>query len=70
MRSALAVEPAIIFADEPTGNLDAENSREVAALLSRASKEFNQTIVMVTNDRQMADGADRIIMIKDGVIHV
>lgn len=65
---ALAVEPAVVFADEPTGNLDAENAKEVAMLLGKASREFSQTIVMVTHDRQMADFADRIIEIQDGVI--
>lgn len=64
---ALAVEPAVVFADEPTGNLDAENAREVAMLMGKASREYNQTIVMVTHDRQMADFADRIIQIQDGV---
>lgn len=67
---AMAAEPAVIFADEPTGNLDAANAKEVAMLLGKASKEFNQTIVMVTHDRQMADFADRIIEIKDGVLVV
>lgn len=65
---ALVVDPAIIFADEPSGNLDAENARYVAELLSRASVEARQTIVMVTHDRQMADYADRIITIADGVV--
>lgn len=65
---ALATKPAIILADEPTGNLDAESTGEVAALLRNASDMYNQTIVMVTHDRQMADFADRILTIKDGDI--
>ena len=65
---ALATKPAIILADEPTGNLDAESTGEVAALLRNASDIYNQTIVMVTHDRQMADFADRILTIKDGEI--
>ena len=52
----------------PTGNLDAETSSEVAALLRNASDMFGQTIVMVTHDRQMADFADRVLVIKDGVL--
>lgn len=52
----------------PTGNLDAETSSEVAALLRNASDMFGQTIVMVTHDRQMADFADRVLVIKDGIV--
>lgn len=65
---ALAIHPAIILADEPTGNLDALNGREVIRLLSEASKVYEQTIVMVTHDRQAADYADRILTIRDGVV--
>lgn len=65
---ALVTEPAVIFADEPTGNLDAENAEEVAGLLRSASDIYQQTIVMVTHDSQMADYADRILQIKDGVL--
>lgn len=65
---ALAIEPAVILADEPTGNLDAENAEEVVLLMSKAARLYNQTIIMVTHDRQMADYAERIIYIKDGVI--
>ena len=65
---ALVNNPAVILADEPTGNLDAETSSEVAALLRNASDMFGQTIVMVTHDRQMADFADRVLVIKDGVV--
>lgn len=65
---ALAISPAVILADEPTGNLDAENAEEVVMLLSKAARIYNQTIIMVTHDRQMADYAERIIYIKDGVI--
>ena len=65
---ALAVHPAIILADEPTGNLDAENSAGVVQLLKKASDLYHQTIVMVTHDRQSADYADRIIAIRDGVV--
>lgn len=63
---ALITEPALILADEPTGNLDVENALEVAALLKKAAQSYNQTIVMVTHDRQMAEYADRIITIRDG----
>ena len=65
---ALAIEPAVILADEPTGNLDAENSKNVAELLRFCSEEYRRTIVMVTHDRGMADYADRIIRISDGVV--
>mgnify|MGYP000597472426 CR=1 FL=1 len=61
---ALVTRPAVLFADEPTGNLDAENAESVAAILSRASMRYGQTIVMVTHDRQMADYADRILLWK------
>lgn len=65
---ALMIQPAIIFADEPSGNLDAENARNVAELLATASTEYVQSIVLVTHDRQMADYADRIVTIVDGVL--
>ncbi|MBE5963866.1 MAG: ABC transporter ATP-binding protein [Lachnospiraceae bacterium] len=65
---ALYTEPAIIFADEPTGNLDVASAKGVAKILTMASEKYNQTIVMVTHDKQMSEYADRIISIVDGVI--
>jgi len=65
---ALITEPSIILADEPTGNLDAENANDFALMLRRASEEYNQTIVMVTHDRQLADFADKVIVIANGVV--
>ena len=65
---ALLPHPAVIFADEPTGNLDAQNALEVVTLLKKASQLYNQTIIMVTHDAQMADFADRILHIKNGEI--
>ena len=65
---ALATEPAVILADEPTGNLDAENSKKVAELLKFCSEEYRRTIVMVTHDQGIANYADRIITISDGVV--
>lgn len=65
---ALLIHPAIIFADEPSGNLDAENARNVAELLAKASQDYKQSIVLVTHDRQMADYAERILRIADGVV--
>ncbi len=65
---ALITSPAVILADEPTGNLDAENANEVVMLMSKAARLYNQTIIMVTHDRQMADYADRILVIVDGVV--
>lgn len=62
----MCVSPAVILADEPTGNLDAENAEEVAMLMSKAARMYNQTIIMVTHDRQMADYADRLLYIRDG----
>ena len=64
---ALIGKPRIVFADEPTGNLDAGSAGTVAQMLSKASQKHNQTIIMVTHDRQMADYADKIITIVDGV---
>lgn len=65
---ALATEPLVVMADEPTGNLDAENAGEVAKLLRLASEVYEQTIIMVTHDSQMAEYADRILKITDGEV--
>lgn len=65
---ALCISPAVILADEPTGNLDAESANEVVMLMSKAARLYNQTILMVTHDRQMADYADRILRICDGEV--
>lgn len=66
---AFVAKPKIIFADEPTGNLDAASAAEAAGLLRRTSKLFGTCIIMVTHDMQMADCADRIITIEDGHLH-
>ncbi len=65
---ALAGKPAIILADEPTGNLDTRTSADVIGLLKMTGKEFNQTIVMITHNPEIAQMADRIVRIEDGRI--
>jgi putative ABC transport system ATP-binding protein len=65
---ALVAEPALILADEPTGNLDTRASDEVAGLLRQVSDEWDRAVVMVTHDPRIAAYADRIIFLKDGVI--
>lgn len=65
---ALVVQPEIIFADEPTGNLDSHTSAEVMALIKKIIREKNQTLVMVTHDDHLASFADRIFRISDGKI--
>ena len=65
---ALASKPAIILADEPTGNLDSKTSHEVIGLLKATSRRFHQTIVMITHDLEIAKQADRTICIEDGKI--
>lgn len=65
---ALAAKPAIILADEPTGNLDSATSHEVLGLLKMVAKQFKQTIVLITHDRDIAQLADRIVHIEDGKI--
>ena len=65
---ALATNPAIILADEPTGNLDSKTSMDVIGLLKVTSKKFNQTMVMITHNEEIAQLADRIIRIEDGKV--
>jgi len=65
---ALASKPSIILADEPTGNLDSRTSQEVLILMKQMSEKFNQTIVMITHNEQIAQTADRIVRIEDGNI--
>lgn len=65
---ALINNPAIMLADEPTGNLDSENSKEIVSLLRRFNKEFNQTVIIITHDERIALSADRVISIEDGKI--
>jgi putative ABC transport system ATP-binding protein len=65
---ALVGEPALILADEPTGNLDTHSSDEIAALLRRISKEFGRAVLMVTHDPRIAAYAGRIVFLKDGKI--
>lgn len=67
---ALATKPAIILADEPTGNLDSKTSMDVIGLLKITSKKFNQTMVMITHNEEIAQLADRIIRIEDGKVVV
>ncbi len=65
---ALINNPALMLADEPTGNLDSENSREIVALLRHFNKEYKQTVIIITHDEKIAMSADRIISIEDGKI--
>jgi putative ABC transport system ATP-binding protein len=65
---ALASEPTVLFADEPTGNLDSHSGAEVLELLGEAAREYGQTIVMVTHDPRAAAGADRVIHLADGQV--
>ena len=65
---ALSTTPALILADEPTGNLDSKNSMEVILLLKHCSKLYNQTIIMVTHNEELAQMCDRVVCIEDGTI--
>jgi putative ABC transport system ATP-binding protein len=62
----LASRPAVVFADEPTGNLDSHASTEILQLLRRSVDEFGQTIIMVTHDEEAAGYADRLLVLRDG----
>ncbi len=68
MARALASQPAVIFADEPTGNLDSKTSTEVMELLRHSVDELGQTIIMVTHDPKAAAYADRLVELEDGSI--
>lgn len=63
---ALFTRPALILADEPTGNLDSQNSSEVIALLKETSKKYEQTIIMITHNHSIAQTADRVLQVADG----
>ena len=65
---ALITRPSLILADEPTGNLDTRNSGEVIALLREASRKYEQTIIMITHNRMIAQTADRVLEVSDGVL--
>ena len=65
---ALVNNPPILLADEPTGNLDSQNSSEVIALLKNASRKYEQTIIMITHNRTIAQSADRVLQVSDGVL--
>lgn len=65
---ALAAKPAILLADEPTGNLDSATSQDVLSLLKVSSEKFGQTVVMITHNEEIAQLADRIVRIEDGRI--
>lgn len=65
---ALITRPTLILADEPTGNLDTQNSNEVIALLKKAAKSYEQTIIMITHNRSIASTADRVLQVSDGVL--
>lgn len=65
---ALITRPSLILADEPTGNLDTQNSSEVITLLKEAARKYQQTIVMITHSRSIAQTADRILQVSDGIL--
>ena len=66
---ALINRPSIVLADEPTGNLDSKNSKEIVELLKVSVKKYNQTLIMITHDTNIALQADRVITIEDGIIN-
>ena len=68
VQKALAAKPAIILADEPTGNLDSKTSQDVLSLMKITSQKFAQTMVMITHNEEIAQTADRIVRIEDGRI--
>ena len=63
---ALGAKPAIVLADEPTGNLDSKTGDEVMALLKLSSRQYGQTLVVITHDEDIAQMADRVLMMEDG----
>jgi putative ABC transport system ATP-binding protein len=65
---ALITRPSLILADEPTGNLDTQNSSEVITLLKEAARKYQQTIVMITHSRSISQAADRILQVSDGIL--
>lgn len=65
---ALITKPALILADEPTGNLDSKNSQDVIDLLTKASRQYQQTILMITHSSHLAAAADRVLQVSDGVL--
>lgn len=65
---ALMTRPSLILADEPTGNLDSQNSNEVISLLKETSKKYEQTIIMITHSRSIAQTADRVLQVEDGTL--
>ena len=65
---ALITRPSLLLADEPTGNLDTQNSNEVMALLKEASKKYEQTIIMITHNQKIAQTANRVLQVSDGVL--
>ncbi|GFI16920.1 ABC transporter ATP-binding protein YxdL [Lachnospiraceae bacterium] len=65
---ALITRPALILADEPTGNLDSQNSSEVITLLKETSKKYEQTVIMITHNRSIAHTSDRVLQVSDGVL--
>lgn len=66
---ALIIDPKIILADEPTGNLDSKSSNEIIQLLKKVNKEYNRTVIMITHNLEIAKQADKIIQIEDGKIY-
>ena len=65
---ALMTKPKIILADEPTGNLDSKNSRQVIELLTQACRTYQQTILMITHNPSLVSGVDRVFEVRDGVL--
>lgn len=65
---AIVTRPKLILADEPTGNLDSRNSQDVMALLTQASRRYQQTILMITHNRHLTTGVDRVLRVSDGVL--
>ncbi|MBT9776007.1 ATP-binding cassette domain-containing protein [Clostridium sp. MCC353] len=65
---ALITRPMLILADEPTGNLDSQNSSEVISLMKTASRRYQQTILMITHNRSIASAADRVLQVSDGIL--